>query len=56
MILEHELACVVVVCAGAKWVRLHFHRHCYVAWERIEVDSSDTAKLPHLRPDRFRST
>jgi hypothetical protein len=45
----HELACVVVVCAGDKWVRLHFHRNCFVAWQQIEVDSADVDRA--RRPD-----
>jgi hypothetical protein len=51
MIFAQELACAVIVCASGKWVRLHFHKHCYVAWERIEVDSAELELI--RRPDQL---
>jgi hypothetical protein len=31
-----KIACVVTVEHGSRWLTLHFHRACYVAWERME--------------------
>jgi hypothetical protein len=36
MIFTDKVACVVAVSVGQRWLSLHFHRACYVAWERIE--------------------
>jgi hypothetical protein len=36
MIFADKAACVVTVEHGQKWLRLHFHRACYLAWERTE--------------------
>jgi hypothetical protein len=36
MIFADKVACVVTVEHGQKWLRLHFHRACYLAWERTE--------------------
>ena len=36
-----KLACVVTMEQGGKWLTLHFHRACYVAWERMEQSSTE---------------
>jgi hypothetical protein len=38
MIFVDKIACVVTIEHGQKWLTLHFHRACYVAWERMERD------------------
>ena len=35
MIFADKIACVVTVEHGRRWLTLHFHRACYVAWERM---------------------
>jgi hypothetical protein len=35
-ILAEKIACVVTLKRGERYKRLHFHRACYSAWERME--------------------
>ena len=34
MIFPQQIACLVNLRVGRKWLRLHFHGACYVAWEQ----------------------
>jgi hypothetical protein len=62
MIFADSTACVVTRELGQKWLKLHFHRACYVAWERMEdgppappadkVTTLSSLRRPDHRDDR----
>jgi hypothetical protein len=43
MIVFERMACVATLQQGEKWLTLHFHRPCYLVWERIECGSAPLA-------------
>jgi hypothetical protein len=45
MIFARNIACLVVVRSGGKWLSLHFHRACYVAWEQAAAASAEVGRI-----------
>ena len=43
-VFARDIACRVVIQAGGKWLRLHFHRTCYVAWEQADSVASERGR------------
>jgi len=48
MIFACDIACIVVIRIGEKWIEPHFHRTCYGAWERgdVALAEMDRTDLP----------
>jgi hypothetical protein len=44
MIFARNVAYLLVVRVGGKWLRLHFHGTCYVAWEQADAASAEVAR------------